>query len=70
MAVVRKILAHLGLPDGATELAPARLPAELGLDYQADFDQSCRADTDHNEPIEAQVPGRGGRAPPLDDTGL
>ena len=29
-----------------------------------------RTGTDDNEPIEVQVPGRGGRAPPFDDTGL
>ena len=70
LAVVRKILAHLGLPDGSTELAPARLPAELGFDYQADFDQSCRADADDSEPIEPEVAARPGRGPPGHDAGL
>ena len=44
LAVVRKILEHLGLPPAPTELAPAR-PHELGFEleaeFEADLDQPC-----------------------------
>ena len=69
ITVVRKILEHLGLPAGSTELTPARLPDQLDFD-RAHFDPSCRAKTDDSERIEVQVAGRRGRAPPFDDTGL
>ena len=46
LAVVRKILEHLGLPSAPTELAPARFPHELGFDFEADFDPACAAGAD------------------------
>ena len=36
IAVVRKIIAHLGLPSAPAELAPARLPSELVFDVDVD----------------------------------
>ena len=70
IAVVRKILEHLGLPDGSTELAPARLPPGLGFDFEAAFDEPCSAEADDDEQIEPDLAGRGGRGPPQDDAGL
>lgn len=70
LSVVKKILAHLGLPDSSTELAPARLPAELGFDYEVDFDPSRSAGLDDSEPFEPLLGGRAGRGPPRDDPGL
>jgi hypothetical protein len=58
LAVVQKILAHLGLPAGTPPLTPARLPKELGFDFEADHHRGT--ETDEAEP--ASLPR--GRGPP------
>jgi hypothetical protein len=70
LAVVRKILEHLGLPSAPTELAPARLPDELDFDFDADCDEPCDAELEHPEQFGPEVAGHGGRGPPQDDAGL
>jgi hypothetical protein len=63
LAVVRKILEHLGLPAGAPLLAPARLPQELSLDFDL---QDLPTRTSAEGDLERAVP-RQSRAPPQDD---
>lgn len=58
LAVVRKILEHLGLPAGTPPLASARLPRALAFDFEADDHRGT--ETDEAEP--ASVPR--GRGPP------
>jgi hypothetical protein len=67
LAVVRKIIDHLGLPAGPTELAPARLPKELSFDFELDEHPSRQPeDTD---PYAAAHVLRG-RGPPAGDLDL
>jgi hypothetical protein len=64
--VLRKILEHLGLPSGFSELAPARLPQELSFDFE--LDGHCSGEADDAEPAAAGGPS--GPGPPADDPGL
>ena len=64
--MVRKILAHLGLPAEATELAPARLPKELSFDFEPDLQPASEAQD--TEPSWADVSSC--RAPPNGDFDL
>jgi hypothetical protein len=58
LAVVRKILEHLGLSSGFTELAPARLPRELGFDFEP-ARLSTRSELDAAVPLASAPRGRG-----------
>jgi hypothetical protein len=70
IALVRKILAHLGLPAAPTDLAPARLPDALDFDSDADVDQLRSTVLEQTERCGTAVAGCGGRGPPLHDAGL
>ena len=58
LVAVRKILEHLGLPSGAPEPAPARLPRELGFDFEPDH-QATGSKLDAAEPPATAPRGRG-----------
>jgi hypothetical protein len=58
LVVVRKILEHLGLPSASPELAPARLPRELGFDFEPDH-QATGSKLDDAEPPATAPRGRG-----------
>jgi hypothetical protein len=64
LAVVRKILEHLGLPSGLSEPAPARLPRDLSFEFDPD---GSGAEDDAAGPVAA---GPNGPGPPADDPGL
>jgi hypothetical protein len=66
LAVVRKILEHLGLPSGTPVLAPARLPKELSLDLEL---QDLPTRTSGDVDFELAAP-RKSRAPSQDDPEL
>jgi hypothetical protein len=57
LTVVRKILAHLGLPSAAPEPAAARLPRELGFDFEPVRSASRELDVD--APLATAPRGRG-----------
>jgi len=52
---VRRILQHLGLPAGCPQLAPARLPKELGFDFEPD--DHCSTETHEAPPSVPPVRG-------------
>jgi hypothetical protein len=66
LAVVAKILTHLGLPAGTPVLAPARLPKELSLDFEP---QDLPSSTLGGVDSQLAAP-RQSRAPPEQDPGL
>jgi hypothetical protein len=67
VAVVRKILEHLGLSAAPTELAPARLPDELGSAFDVAPDEPSSTEADPSGQNEPAATGRGppGCAPNL-----
>jgi hypothetical protein len=58
LAAVRKILEHLGLPSGAPEPAPARLPRELDFDFEPAH-PSAGSELDDDAPLGTPPRGRG-----------